>query len=529
MTARATAVVGLDLGTTSVKAAAYDGAGVILDSAEREYPLDSPAPGRAEQDPDVLVAEAASALGEVASALARRGVDIAAVSLSSVMHSLLAVDASGTPLTPVVTYADNRAAAEAEELRRDGGLEVYLRTGTPIHPMSPLLKLRWFQRHRRDVWDAAVRWISIKEHLLQRWTGSNVLDHSVASATGLFAAATLDWDPEALALAGVAAEQLGTLVPSTTVVDAGFTPEWSARIGVPRDTRVVVGASDGVLANLGVGAIAPGIVACSVGTSGAVRAVVDRPTFDPEGRLFCYALTPDHWVVGGATNSAGMLLRWVRDQLFPGVAEEAREAGQDPYDALVDLGASVGPGAEGLVFLPYLTGERAPHWSSLPQGVLFGLQRSHGRAHVIRAALEGVMYQLNSVLRLLEASGVHVEEVRASGGFTVSTTWVQIMADVFDRPISLPLRSEGSAFGAALLGMHALGWLGSLDEVDQFVEVGAHHDPDPAAARVHDRLQGIFERLHDALVPEYRALAEFRDEFTTTGGRERATRTEVKE
>lgn len=500
------AVIGLDIGTTSVKAAAYDREGAVVAAAEREHALHAPRPRQAEQDPDEVLAGVCDVLAQVTAEAGRGGVGIAGVALSSAMHTLLALDTATQPLTPVVTYADNRAGAEAQALRQSGGLALYRRTGTPLHPMSPLAKLQWFHAHEPTIWRRADRWVTIKEYVLLRLLGTRVIDHSLASATGLLNLERLEWDEGALTLAGLCAEQLGDLVATTAVVE-GLTTDAARRTGLHPDTPFVVGAGDGVLANLGLGATRPGVVACSVGTSGAVRAMVPRPTFDPAGRLFCYVLTEDLWVVGGAINNGGIVLRWLRDTMLSDVADDARQRGTDPYEALTALAATAPAGAGGLLMLPYLTGERAPHWSSLPRGVLFGLQRHHGRPHLVRAAMEGVVYQMNAVLRLLEATVGHSSEVRVTGGFAASPLWRQIMADVLQRPISVPTRS-GSAFGAALLGMRALGWLDSLDESGSFVEIAHEHVPDPAAGAVHQRLQPIFDGLHDALLPAFAALAD---------------------
>lgn len=498
------AVVGLDIGTTSAKAAAYDREGVEVAAAEQEYPLHSSGPRRVEQDPDEVLAGVCAVLGQVAGKA--RHLSIAAVGLSSAMHTLLALDPAGQPLTPVVTYADNRAGAEAEALRRGDGLALYRRTGTPVHPMSSVARLQWFRAHDPQTWSAADRWVSIKEFVLLRLLGNRVVDHSVASATGLLNIEQLSWDEQALDLAGVRPEQLGDLVPATAVV-SGLTADAARRTGLPPDTPFVVGAGDGVLANVGVGATRPGVVACSLGTSGAVRAVVPRPTFDPEGRLFCYALADDLWAIGGAVSNGGLVLRWLRDTVLRDVADDARQRGTDPYEALTALAAQAPPGASSLLMLPSLTGERAPHWSALPRGVLFGLQRHHGRPHLVRAAMEGVVHQLHAVLRLLEIAGGEATEVRATGGFAASPLWRQIMADVLGRRISVPTRA-GSVFGAALLGMRALGWLDSLHEGDGFVEIAHEHEPDPVAGAVHRRLQPVFDGLHDALLPAFTALAE---------------------
>jgi gluconokinase len=506
--AGATLVIGVDIGTTSVKAVSYDVQGRGHDAFEIEYPLDTSQPDRAVQDPDHLVASVLEALRRVVSAAAAHDAPIAGVSFSSVMHGLLALDRHGRPLTPLLTFADTRAAEQADRVRRDlGGLEIYRRTGTPIHPMSPLVKLLWFREHDRDVFDAAACWLSIKEYLFLRLFGETITDHSVASATGLFNLASLDWDPGALALVGLSADQLPRPVP-TTHVCRGLSGEHAAQLGLDRNTPFVMGASDGVLANLGVGAINPDVVACSIGTSGAARVTLREPRTDPEGRVFCYALTDDRWVVGGAISNGGIVLRWLRDELFPEIAERARVLGREPYELLVELAEAVPAGAGGLILLPYLTGERAPHWSSLPRGVLFGLRRQHRQAHVVRAALEGVMFQLHWVVRLIENFGIEPTEFRATGGFASSPLWRQIMADVFARPITVPQHVEGSAFGAALLGMWSLGLVGSLEVANDRLRIAHVEQPIAEHVEVYAQLQRLFERIYGSLRSDFAAIAE---------------------
>jgi gluconokinase len=430
------------------------------------------------------------------------------VTLTSAMHTLIGVDGGGRPITPLLTFADNRAAAQAKRIKaQPDAPALYRRTGTPMHPMSPLAKLVWYREREAGTFAAVRHWLSVKEYLALYLFGELVVDHSVAAASGLLNLRALDWDADALALAGVTREQLATLVP-TRHVCRGLRGEAAAEVGLDPATPVVIGASDGVLANLGVGALGPQIAACSVGTSAAVRVVLDEPRTDPHGRLFCYPLTEDRWSIGGATNNGGIVLRWVRDRLFPEVARAATAAGDDPYEALVGLTDGIAPGADGLIMLPYLTGERAPHWSSLPRGVLFGLQRHHGRGHVVRAVLEGIVFQLYAVLRSLEEFGIRPSEVRATGGFTRSPLWRQIMADVFDRPIATPAHAEGTSLGAAMLGRVALGLEESLESAARVVRVSQLERPIPEHAAAYRGAYEVFERLYERLLPEFEAAAD---------------------
>jgi len=306
---------------------------------------------------------------------------------------------------------------------------------------------------------------------------------------------TLDWDPEALALAGIGAEQLSRIVPAKQTL-----PLAADGLGVARSTPLVVGAGDGPLANLGVGAIAPGVAACSIGTSGALRLTVERPAIDPARRLFCYALTEGRWVIGGAINNGGSVLEWTGNTLAPDLGAHAESQ-------LLELAATVPPGSEGLLMLPYLLSERAPHWSGLAGGAYVGLRHFHSRAHLIRAAIEGVCQQLALVLASMREAGNEVGEIRATGGFARSQIWRQMLTDVLGTAVGFPVVHQGSAFGAALLGMEALGIVGSMDRASELIPLEQTLEPDPRAAAVYTQTRPLFAELYDDLTPAFRALA----------------------
>ncbi len=292
---------------------------------------------------------------------------------SSAMHSIIAVDEKGKPLTRCITWADNRSASWAEKIKNDmNGHEIYLRTGTPIHPMSPLSKLVWLQNEQAELFAKSYKFISIKEYVFYKLYKEYVIDYSIASATGMFNLKSLKWDEEALHVAGITDKKLSKLVPTTHSL-TGLDEELAKEMNVLVSTPFVVGASDGVLSNLGVNAIDPGVVAVTIGTSGAIRAVTNRPVTDPKGRIFCYALTEDHWVIGGPVNNGGMIFRWARDQLGTSEIELAKRLGKDPYEVLTEIAAKVSPGSDGLLFHPYLAGERAPLWNANARGSFFGL------------------------------------------------------------------------------------------------------------------------------------------------------------
>lgn len=489
-------VIGVDIGTTSTISVAYDTSGVAVGSHSAGYPLSEPYPGWAEQDPELIYGAVLETIRTVVAGLVR---PVAGLSFSTAMHSLVGLDGDGLPITPSVTWADSRSSAQADRIRASaGGLALHRRTGTPVHPMAPLPKLLWFHEQEPELCGRVAHWVSIKDYVLLRLCGALVTDHSVASASGLMDIHRLQWDTEAMHLAGVDAEQLPRLVPTTTVLP-GLTATATETTGLPATTPVVVGAGDGPLANLGLGAVAPGVAACSIGTSGALRVMVERPAVDPLGGVFCYALTADRWVVGGAVNNGGIVLDWTGQALAP-------DLGDKPHEELLDLAASVPAGSGGLIMLPYLLGERAPRWSSLPRGAYIGLTNAHRRAHLVRAALEGVCQQLALVLRSMRAAGIKIRQVRASGGFARSPLWRQMLADALGMDVQFPAGHEGSSYGAALLGMQALGIVESVDVATDLVHISETVRSNPEDAAVYATLLPVFAELYEALVPAYTSL-----------------------
>jgi gluconokinase len=489
-------IIGIDIGTTSAKAGAFDADGTETGATEVPYPLLEPQPGWAVQEPAVVVdAVLAAARGAIAAAR-DAGLAVAGLSFSTALHSLVALDADGTPLTDILTWADQRAAPQAERLRAQRP-HLHGATGTPLHPMSPLTKLVWFQEEAPEVFARAARWAGVKELVVHRLTGEWITDHSTASATGLLALGTLDYAPEALEVAGVTAAQLPPVAPTKHTMS--LSAAGAEALGA--DLPLVLGAGDGPLANLGVGAVRPGVAACSIGTSGALRLMVEKPVIDERGRVFCYALTEDRWVVGGAINNGGVVLQWAGDALAP-------ELGEHDERQLMDIAAQAPPGSDGLVMLPYLLSERAPHWSTLARGAYVGLTRGHRREHLVRAAIEGVCQQLALVLASLRDAGNEVCEIRATGGFARSDLWRQMLCDALGQPVGFPEGHQGSGFGAALLGMEALGLIASFDRAAELIGIDETRAPDPAAAATYAAMQPIFASLYDALTP---AFAQLRD------------------
>jgi gluconokinase len=490
-------IVGVDVGTTATKVVAFGLGAPWRCTAIREYPLLQPAAGRQVQDPEVITAAVVAALAEAVVAAA--GARVVAVSVSTAMHGLLALDDGMTPLTPVITWADARSAAEAAALRADGTAALLHRTtGTPVHPMTPQSKLMWFARHEPALVARARWWVGLKDYVLYRLTGRLVAELSSASATGLLEIASRQWSPMAAGLAGVRLAQLPPIVPTTTVLP--LDPAVAATVGLPAGTPVVAGAADGPLGNLGTGAVHPGVAGLSLGTSGALRAVVREPAVDDAGRLFCYALTDTDWVVGGAVSNGGIVVRWA-GEIF-GAASEAET---------LALAEATVPGGDGLVMLPYLLAERAPLWDPSIPGAFLGVRRHHTRGHFVRAAVEGVCLQMSSILTELDRI-CPVQEVRATGGTFRAALWRGTMAAALNRPFLVTASAEGTALGAAALGLYALGRSGTLFAgVDELAGPG---EQELLPVLVAPELAATYDRMRTRLpelIRAYQAVAALFD------------------
>ena len=491
-------IIGLDVGTTAAKAVAFGLSSPWRYLAVQEYPLLEPAPGWQVQDPHTVLAAVSATLAECVAAAG--GAETIAVSVSTAMHGLIGLDATMRPLTPLLTWADARSRNEAHELG-DAGLAAGLhRTGgTPVHSMMPLTKLMWFSRHEPDLCASVRWWVGLKDYVLWHLTGALVTELSSASGTGLLDITTRSWSPAALELASVTADQLPPVRPTTAAL--GLSRAAAAPIGLPAGTPVVLGAGDGPLGNLGTGAMTPGVAGVSLGTSGAARMVVPQPRSDPDGGLFCYALTDSAWVVGGAVSNGGIVVRWAGSALAPDL--HAVPNGPSVDEQLLELAAAVPAGSDGLVMLPYLLSERAPLWDPDLPGAYLGLRREHTRGHLVRAAVEGVCLQLSTIV-----DQVHriepVTSVRVTGGAFRSPLWREIMAAVLDRPLHLAGDAEGSALGAAALGLYALGLSPRLEDAAAMLSaapstVSDGIRPDPSLAEVYARTRATLPRLVDAL------------------------------
>ncbi|WLV24575.1 gluconokinase [Aciduricibacillus chroicocephali] len=501
-------MLGVDIGTTSTKAVLFNEKGDVIQKENVGYPHYTPDASTAVQNPDEIFQAVLQSITNIM----KNHLDkkLLFISFSSAMHSIMAMDEHDRPLTPCITWADNRSADWTRKIKEElNGHEVYKRTGTPNHPMSPLCKIAWISNDLPEIATNTKKYIGIKEYIFKQFFDRYVIDQSIASATGLMNLHTLDWDEEALQIAGISPDQLSELVP-TTAAFTNCNETLARQIGIDPATPFVIGASDGVLSNLGVNAIREGEIAVTIGTSGAIRTIIDKPQTDEKGRIFCYCLTENHWVIGGPVNSGGMVFRWIRDELAASEVETAKRLGLDPYDVLTKIAERVRPGSDGLLFHPYMAGERAPLWNPDVRGSFFGLTFSHKKEHMVRAALEGVIYNLYTVyVALMECMAGPVKRIQATGGFARSSVWRQMLSDVFESEVSIPESYESSCLGACILGLYALGHIDSFEVAADMIGETHTHEPNEIAVQEYNKLLPIFVHLTEALGDDYARIAQY--------------------
>jgi len=502
-------VVGLDLGTGGARAVLYSEAGDEVANTHVDYALETPRPGWAEQDPAAVWNASVTALAGLVQRVPAGG-EVAAIGLSTIFHTLLAVDGEGSPVTPSIIWADTRSRRQVDRLRAElDPSTVYQQTGCPLHPMYLPGKIAWLRDEQPERFAAVSCFGSIKDDLVARLTGRRVVDRSVASGSGLLNLRQGTWDQSVLRALGVRADQLPEIVEPTANLGS-LLPAVARKIGLPASTPVVAGAGDGVLSSLGSGAVDPGQMTVMIGTSGAARIAVDQPVLDPKARTWCYYLAQGRWVAGAAINNGGLALRWVRENLLPGP-----EAPKDEFDfeTLLDDARLAPPGSGGLLFLPFLTGERSPYWNASARGVMFGLAAHMGPAHVARSAFEGVCFRMKSIVEALDEVAGPTREIRATGGFTRSTFWLQLLADVLERPMRLAAAPQASAFGAAGLALIGIGALRDLDDVARLVKIEKGPSPDLAPRAIYRRLYQLYLDVYWANQKAFAEIATIQDEL----------------
>ncbi|MGK2864411.1 MAG: gluconokinase [Chitinophagaceae bacterium] len=497
-------IITIELGTNAARVFAFDLRGNVIGSMKGHYPTIHTGPDYSEQDPEQIFITMLHVLKNLLKEYIHpKKYKVECICFSAYMHSVLAIDKNGIPLGNAITWADNRAKKEAKELKNSpAGKSIYTATGTPIHPMSPLLKIAWLKNNDQERFSLTTKFLSVKSYIIQQLTGEYLIDYSLASATGLLNIHTIQWEADALDYAGINASMLPGLVPVSA--SAGkLKKAYQNSLGLSEDTKLIVGSSDGCMATLGAGIWGEGKATITVEDSGAVRVVGKKVLQDEQQRFFNYLLTEDCYVSGGPTNNGGIIFEWFTKQF--GNFKNPFDMEQSMED-LITQASKVPVGSDGLLFLPYLLGERAPIWNANARGVYFGLNIKHKRQHFIRATIEGILYEIYSIGKIMEEHRT-INSISINGSFASIPFCSQIISDLFNKPVSLKQNLHSVGLGSFLISAIELGIYKSLDEAAQTVELPDKFSPQQENHAVYSSYFSIFERLSTKLYDEFEAIA----------------------
>jgi len=503
-------LLGVDIGTSGTKTVLFDIEGNTIASALVEYPMYQPQIGWAEQDPEDWWKAVVETIAQVIKASGVNPTDIKGLGLSGQMHGMVLLDKEGKLLRSSIIWCDNRTQKECEQITEIIGKErLFEITANPALTGFTASKVMWVKNHQSDIFNKIDKILLPKDYIRYKLTGEYATEVSDASGTQFLDVPKRKWSEEILNKLGISPDWMPKVYESHEV--SGCVCEEAARLtGLPKGTPVVGGGGDQAAGAMGNGIIKPGVISSTIGTSGVVFASMDSVKIDPKGRTqtFCHAI-PNTWHVMGVTNAAGYSLQWLRNQ-FGGMEKElASFMGVDPY-MLMDKEAEMAkPGCDGLIYLPYLMGERAPHLDPNARGVFFGLSSRHGRNEMIRSVMEGVAYSLRDCLEIIRQMDVPVNEVRASGGGGKSPLWRQMMADVFQIPISVTNSKEGPALGVALLAGIGTGvYRNAAEACDAAIKVVKVQNPIEENMPVYEKYYEVYGGLYYALKDSYQKLLE---------------------
>jgi gluconokinase len=495
-------IIGIDIGTGSTKAVAVGSKGTNIANSQFFYSTQSKQAGYSEQDPEMIWKAFHDCIKKIISEVKYPPVSI---SLSSAMHSLVVMDKNNKAITPLITWADTRSGDIAQRLRNLPEAEnLYKATGTPIHSMTPLCKIIWLKENEPEIFKAAFKYISIKEFIWYKLFKVYQIDHSIASATGLFDIEKLKWNDFSLQLCSINSSQLSEIMPTNFLrkdVDSSVT----SLLNISSKTSFCIGASDGCTANVGSYAVEKGTAALTIGTSGAVRIASSKPIFDFASMSFNYLLDEKTFICGGPVNNGGNVVEW----LFEAILNNSKPSEKD-YKNLFKIIETVPAGSKGLIFLPYLFGERAPVWDEKSSGIFFGIKSSHTNAFFLRATLEGICYSLKQVLEIVESSTQKIVQLNVGGGFIHSKTWMKILADITGKKLAVIESEDSSAIGAALINMKALKMIDDYDSLQPKNNLIV--EPDLENHLVYEKYYAVFKNLYkpmkELMHKDYEADAE---------------------
>ena len=503
-------LLGLDIGTTAVKAGLFGDDGRLIATAGEEYRLATPGPDRAELDPERYWHAARSAVRRAVAASGVEPASVGALAVSSQGETVIAVGPDGQPLGPAIVWLDNRASVEARRLEERFGLErIYDVTGIPsVAPTWTACKLLWWRANEPELFGAAARFLLVEDFLLQRLTGRFATDGGIQCTSMLFDIVRRGWWAEMLDEVGIDPSRLAEPVEPGVVVGR-LTPVAAEWLGLPPGLAVVAGGMDQGAGAVGVGNTGPGIVSESTGGALTLQASIERHGRDPSRQTPVYIHSaPERYLYCPVCPTGGMALTWFRDTFGQEEVERAARDGSDAYDLLTELAAAVPAGCDGLLMLPHLAGAFSPEYDPNARGVFQGFGLGHRKGHFVRATLEAVAFMLRRNVELLAASGAPASEIHSHGGGARSPLWNQIKADVCGLPV-VTLRGEDAAIrGDAMLAGVAAGVFRDLDEAGRaMVGLDRRFEPNPANAAVYEASYGRYRDLFLALQPIFAASA----------------------
>jgi xylulokinase len=506
-------VLAVDLGTTTCKTLVVDSQLCVVVKDAVEYPVSTPRAGWAEQDPEMWWRTVEASLGKVAAQLRASGhsaEQVRAIGLSGQMHGLVLLDEKNSPVRPAILWNDQRSAPQCREVyEKAGGVEGLLsHTNNPMLPGYTGGKLLWVREHEPENYQRTRRFCMPKDYIRYRMTGQAATDVSDASGTGLFDVRSRRWASELLDRLALAEEWFPQAHESGEILgEVGG--RLSSATGLAAGIPVIAGGGDAVMQTVGSGAADEKVVLLVIGTGGNVTVSLPRPIENSGARLqvFCH-VAPEQWVGMGVTLCAGSSLRWFRDTLGGLETALARDLGSNAYALLSQEAARAPAGSNGLLFLPYLQGERAPHADANARGVFIGLGLHTDKADIVRAVLEGVCFSLRDVLDLILKAGIDPQRVNVSGGGSASAVWRQILADVFDRPVTtLDFSEDAGAIGAAIVAGAQAGVWSSVGAAAGLIQTRTVDHPDAQNISIYRRSFEIYKSLYPALKPSFDRMA----------------------
>jgi len=504
-------MMGIDVGTTGTRAVIVRPDGHVMGAATGDHqPMQMARPGWAEQDPEDWWQATLVAVRAALESAAVKGSEIAAVGFSGQMHGVVLLDQAHAVLRPSLIWCDQRSQAQCDWITKKVGAEQLIRNASnPALTGFSAPKILWVRDNEPAVFERAAHFLLPKDFVRFRLTREFATDVSDASGTLLFDVTRRRWSREMLAALDLDAQILPKAFESPEITGE-ITSEAAVLTGLSAGTPVVAGAGDQAASAVGNGIVLPGLTSATLGTSGVIFTYTAAPKLDPRGRIhtFCHAV-PGKWHVMGVTQGAGLSLRWFRDNFGHTESWYAQQTGIDPYELIIREAESVRPGSEGLLWLPYLMGERTPHLDSCARGMWFGLTAAHTRSHLVRSILEGVAYSLRDSLEIFRELGIPLEQIRASGGGSRSFLWRQIQADIYAKELVTLRTSEGSALGAALLaGVGAKIYKSVEESAEKAIQVKESVAPKPESVAAYEKYYQVYRGLYPAVRDFSHTLAD---------------------